>query len=323
MVGGALNTTSLERRYEQAFAVRQKHFPDQISFFAPGLKRYAIPEFEPRSPNAFLPISLTGAGCALDCDHCNKKILEPMIPLNGREGLYELCKRLAQKGTEAVLISGGSTKSGEVPFLKHIEDIRRIKQELGLRIIMHTGLVTDPAMAEALQTAGVDGVALDIIGHNDTIRQVYHLDADVEDFERSLQVLSDHGLSLRPHIILGLHYGQFRGEYHALEMIARHCVHALVIVILVPMHGTKMCGVLPPSLEEVEGFFLEARQALPSTNLMLGCARPLGAYKEQVDRKAVDAGLNGIAYPAEGIIGYARQRGLQPVFIENACSCGC
>ena len=42
--------------------------------------------------------------------------------------------------------------------------------------------------------------------------------------------------------------------------------------------------------------------------------------KREIDRLAVDAGLNGIAYPAEGIVAYAQQRGLEPSFV-NAC-CG-
>jgi hypothetical protein len=53
---------------------------------------------------------------------------------------------------------------------------------------------------------------------------------------------------------------------------------------------------------------------------MLGCARPLGEAKAEIDRAAIDAGLNGIAYPAEGIVSYARTRGLEPAFL-NAC-CG-
>ena len=53
---------------------------------------------------------------------------------------------------------------------------------------------------------------------------------------------------------------------------------------------------------------------------MLGCARPLGEMKTAVDRLAIDAGFNGIAYPAEGIVNYAEQRGLTPEFV-NAC-CG-
>ncbi len=67
-------------------------------------------------------------------------------------------------------------------------------------------------------------------------------------------------------------------------------------------------------------FFAHTRMTLPESPVMLGCARPAGQSKLQTDRAAVDAGLNGIAYPTEGIITYARQRGLQPKLI-NAC-CG-
>ncbi|HHS95047.1 MAG TPA: radical SAM protein, partial [Phaeodactylibacter sp.] len=73
-----------------------------------------------------------------------------MIPLDHKRGLFNMAKTLQAKGTEAMLISGGSMKNGQVPFLKHIPDIIRIKKELGMKIIMHTGLV-DEQMAQALQ----------------------------------------------------------------------------------------------------------------------------------------------------------------------------
>ena len=81
-----------------------------------------------------------------------------------------------------------------------------------------------------------------------------------------------------------------------------------------------MRDVEPPPLEEIGPFFEAARRALPETPIMLGCARPLGAMKVEIDRLAIDAGLNGIAYPADGIVAYAESRGLDPVF-NNAC-CG-
>ena len=316
----SLSTTS--NLQEQAFAVRRANFSDEIKFFAPGLKHYSIPGFEQKNPLAFLPISLTGSGCALDCDHCNKKILEPMIPLDQKAGLFNMCQKLAQKGTESVLISGGSKKTGEVPFMKHIGDIRRIKEELGMKIIMHTGLVLKESEAIALKAAGVDGVAIDIIGANETIKEVYHLDATVDDYDRSLALLSAHGLSLRPHIILGLHYGKFLGEHAALDMIAKYPIHSLILVILVPMHETNMWGIDPPDPAEVSEFFFQARLKMPDTYIMLGCARPLGEYKKIVDRAAVEAGINGIAYPAEGIIAFSESMGLRPTFFENSCSCG-
>lgn len=305
----------------QAFSIRQANFPNDITFHAPGLKHFSIDGFEQKKRNSFLPISITGSGCALNCDHCDSHILDPMIPLDAREGLFNLCKRLAKEGTEAVLISGGSQKNGQVPFLKHLDDLKRIKSELGLKVIMHTGLVSEE-MAKGLQEVGVDGVALDIIGANETIKQVYHLDLTVDDYDYSLNILSKYGLSLRPHIILGLHYGKFLGEYQALEMIKKYPVHALVIVIFMPLHNTPMRDTVPPDTDEVAAFFNDARQAMPDTKILLGCARPGGDYKRIVDIAAVDAGLNGIAYPAEGVIEHAISKGLTPKFFENSCSCG-
>jgi uncharacterized radical SAM superfamily protein len=305
----------------RAFTMRQKYFGNDITFHAPGLKSYSIDGFEQKNPNAFLPISLTGSGCALACDHCDSKILEPMLPLNPREGLFSMCERLAKSGMEAVLISGGSQKNGQVPFMKHIHEIARVKKELGLKIIMHTGLV-DETMAKGLKDAGVDGVALDIIGANETIKEVYHLNATTEDFDRSLEVLTKYGLSLRPHIILGLHYGKMLGEFKALEMISKYPVHALILVILTPLHDTPMRGVTPPDPEEVAAFFQQSRLQMPDTKILVGCARPSGEYKKIVDLAAVDAGLNGIAYPAEGVIEHALAKGLEPKFFENSCSCG-
>jgi len=306
---------------EQAFAIRKANFCDDIKFYAPGLKSYNIPEFEQKNPNAFLPISVTGNACALDCDHCDTRILDPMIPLDLEEGIFGMCKNMKAKGTESVLISGGSMRNGQVPFLRHIEDIKRVKDELGMKIIMHTGLVSEE-MAEGLEWAGVDGVALDIIGAEETIEKVYHMNTTVADFDATLERLTRHGLSIRPHIIMGLHYGQFLGEYNALEMIKKYPTHALILVILTPLHDTPMKDVEPPPTDEVEEFYQKARIAMPDTNILVGCARPGGDYKKVVDIAAVNAGLNGIAYPAEGVIDFARSKGLQPSFYEDSCSCG-
>jgi len=94
----------------------------------------------------------------------------------------------------------------------------------------------------------------------------------------------------------------------------------LVLVILMPLSGTPMAAVIPPSSREITDFFKFARNTLPNEKIMLGCARPLGQYKATIDRAAIDLGFNGIAYPAQGKVEYAEKRGLKPEFI-NAC-CG-
>jgi uncharacterized radical SAM superfamily protein len=318
---GQAYTPDMQQAMDRAFAARREHFPDEITFHAPGLRRYRTAEYTDQDHRRFVSISLTGAECALACDHCNMNILKSMAPLpRSGASLFDMCSELARQGAGGVLISGGSNKKGRVPLLKHIHDLIRVQRELGLTIRVHPGIPDEETVA-ALAEVGIDGAMMDIIGENDTIRDVYHLpNTTTEDYEQALALLDRYDVPSIPHIILGLHYGQMRGEHKALEIIARHRHRAVVLVILMPLSGTLMVHVTPPPVEEITSFFAHARLTLPESPLMLGCARPIGQSKLQTDRAAVDAGFNGIAYPTEGIISYARQRGLQSKLI-NAC-CG-
>ena len=301
------------------FLHRMQTFGPGVEFFAPGLKRWQTNEWQPRKARAFMPVSVTGTACALSCDHCETKVLQGMATVPKEGGLFELAKTLRDQGTEGLLISGGSTRTGEVPLRPHLEDMGRIREELGLKIIVHSGVVV-PEIARGLAEAGVEGVMLDIIGADETIRDVYHMDLRAEDFDRSLELLANEGLTILPHIVLGLHYGQFLGEENALEMIARYPVSTLILVVLTPLSGTLMEDLPPPPLEDVVSFFATARQRMPDTRINLGCGRPMGAMKVAMDKAAIDHGLNGIAYPAEGIVDYARSSGLDPELYEYCCS---
>lgn len=301
------------------FETRRANFPDVVEFYAPGLKRWQTAEWRPENPRRFLPVSVTGSACALQCDHCRGSVLEGMVSTRVEEDLFAVASRLKAQGTEGLLVSGGSSRSGGVPLTRHLAHVPRIREELGMKVIAHSGVVS-PALAEALAAACVDGVMLDVIGADETIRDVYHLDLTVADFERSLALLADRGLRIIPHIVLGLHYGRFLGEHRALELIGRYPVSTLILVVLVPLVGTPMEHLPPPPVEDVVAFFETARLAMPATKVNLGCARPLGEMKRVLDRAAIDCGLNGIAYPGEGVIAYARSRGLEPRLYEYCCS---
>lgn len=301
------------------FAARRENFEDVIEFYAPGLKRWETSEWTPTNAKRFLPISVTGQACALQCDHCSAKVLKGMISVKADENLYELAKRLKTEGTDGILVSGGSMKNGGVPLLWHLDDIARIREELGMRVVVHSGVV-NPLTAEGLAKVGVDAVMLDIIGADETISDVYHLDLTTEDFERSLELLAEQELRIIPHIVLGMHYGRFLGEHNALDMISRYPVSTLIIVVLVPLVGTPMEQIPPPPVDECVDFFGAARLAMPDTKINLGCGRPMGEVKVQLDQGAIDQGLNGIAYPADGAIGYAAAKGLRPDFYEYCCS---
>ena len=303
----------------EGLAIRRAHFPNRMRFHTPGLKRYRISDYQDQNPAEFVSISLTGTSCALSCEHCKTGVLRGMTDLRGFDGsLFDLCAELSRKGARGVLISGGSDSKGRVPLAAHLEDLVRVRRELGLKIRVHAGL-PDETTCRGLGEADIDGAMIDVIGHLDTIRDVYHLDAAPEDFETVLARLERHRVPTVPHIIIGLHFGRFLGEHQALEMIARHPPKLLVLVILMPLTGTPMADVEPPSLEAIGEFFEISRKTLPKTPVMLGCARPLGEMKVAIDRLAVDAGLNGIAYPAEGIVDYARGRRLEPEFIDACC----
>ncbi len=301
------------------FATRSSNFDDVMEFYAPGLKRWETSEWKPTNPRRFLPVSVTGSACALQCDHCQAKVLDGMISVKAEENLFELAKRLQAGGTDGLLVSGGSTRTGGVPLLFQLDHIARIREELSMRVVVHSGVVS-PIIAEGLAKVGVDAVMLDIIGADETIRDVYHLDLTTEDFDRSLALLADQDIRIIPHVVLGMHYGKFLGEHRALEMIAAYPVSTLIIVILVPLVGTPMEHIPPPPVDECADFFAEARATLPTTKINLGCGRPMGAMKIELDRAAVDHGLNGIAYPAEGIINYAVEQGLRPDLYEYCCS---
>ena len=299
--------------------LRKRHFGAAMEFYAPGLKRWQTQEWTPERANRFLALSVTGTACALQCDHCKTKVLQGMPMVSREEGLFDLARRLKTQGTEGILVSGGSSKTGEVPLAVHFEDMRRVRDELGLKVIVHSGVVT-PELAAGLAGAGVDGVMLDVIGADETIDQVYHLDLTADDFERSLELLAERDMRILPHIVLGLHYGRFLGEHNALEMIRRYPVSTLILVVLTPLVGTPMAHLEPPPASAVIDFFAHARAAMPETPVNLGCGRPMGEMKITLDQAAVDHGLNGIAYPAEGIVEYARASGLEPELYEYCCS---
>ncbi|XUM19837.1 hypothetical protein ACRAVF_19425 [Bradyrhizobium oligotrophicum S58] len=50
-----------------------------MRFYTPTFRAYASEELKGCGKASFPAFSITGAACALNCDHCQAKILEPMI----------------------------------------------------------------------------------------------------------------------------------------------------------------------------------------------------------------------------------------------------
>jgi hypothetical protein len=68
-------------------ASRVRGCQTSIRFSTPTFKEYTTSEIQGCGKNSFPAFSVTAGACALDCDHCQAKILEPMIPATTPEML--------------------------------------------------------------------------------------------------------------------------------------------------------------------------------------------------------------------------------------------
>ena len=290
----------------------------RIRFYAPSFIHYKNRYF--RSPHeAFPSISITGSLCALKCKHCNGRVLDTMVPSMTPEGLFDVCVKLKKNGAIGCLISGGCLPDGSVPMDKFIDVIAKIKQELGLTVVVHTGVIDLPT-AKRLKAAGVDAALIDIIGSDETIREIYHLDVTVSDYEQSLQAFHESGIPFVPHVLVGLHYGKLKGELEALKMIANYSPSAVITIAFMPIRGTPMENVNPPEPEDIARILASARLLLPETPIVLGCMRPKGEPRKKIDLLAVKAGVDAIAFPVEEAIQLAESLNLDISFSSLCCS---
>jgi len=292
--------------------------PKQTVVFAvPGSRRYENDYFT-NNPYSFANVSITGKECARGCAHCKGRVLEWMTPAPTPERLRLVVDNLTERGCKGLLVSGGADRSGEVPLLPYV-DALSYARDRGFRVVVHSGLI-DQETARGLKDAGVEQVMLEVVADEDTIRDVLHMDCTPEDFLHSMLACRSVGLSIAPHVVIGLHFGSIRSESQALRTIREAEPRAVVLVVLQPLRDTPMAAVRPPSVEQVQSIMAVAREYYPDTPLALGCAGPRGLAKGRIEQIAIDTGMDAIAYPEVGTIAYAESKGLGWEFSELCCS---
>lgn len=308
----------LKKVLSDARKVSWENFGKKIRFYAPSFAYYRTRYFR-SSPIAFPSISVTGSFCALGCKHCDRRVLDTMIPALAPEELIDVCVDLKKRGSVGCLISGGCLPDGSVPLNRFVDAIAQIKQNLGLTVVVHTGVI-NLSTAERLRKAGVDAALIDVIGSDETIGEIYQLNVKVDDYRRSLEALHKSGIPTVPHVLVGLHYGKLKGEFRALKIISEHSPSAVIIIALMPIHGTPMENVNPPKPEDVAKVLITARHMMPKIPIALGCMRPKGEHRIRTDRLAVEAGVNAIAFPTKEAINLAESMGLEITFSSLCCS---
>lgn len=308
----------LEKFLEISRNISWKNFGKKIKFYVPSFTNYNI-SYIASQPFSFPSISITGKFCSLNCKHCNGKLLNTMIPVSSPEYLFEVCKNLKNNGAFGCLISGGCSSNGSVPIDEYITIIGNIKRDLGLKVVVHTGIVNSDT-ARKLKKANVDAAMLDIIGSNETIQEICRMNACVKDYKKSMKFLQDFQVPFVPHILVGLNYGRIKGEFKAIEIISKYQPSAVILIAFKPIIGTQMEKNKPPIPEDIIRILISTRLKLPNTPIMLGCIRPMGEHRVKTDILAIKAGVNGIAFPSKEAIHLAKDIGLKISFSPICCS---
>ena len=269
----------------------------------------------PRFPS----VSVTGSRCELMCAHCKAHYLVHMPDVSNPEKLKRFSVEHERGGGVGLLVSGGSTAEGRVPLKRFLPTLTWVKENTGLILNLHTGML-DMREAEEVASTGADIVSVDVVGSEETLRDVYGLGVSVEEYGATLTNLRDAGAaSVAPHICVGLHYGEVRGEQTALEQSLAIEPEVVVFLGLIPTAGTPMLGVAPPPIDEIVGLMGEAKRLSPGTDVALGCMRGRG-YKTELEWQAIEAGAERVASASRSTMRRAAENGYEVKRLDGCCA---
>ncbi|MBO8168411.1 MAG: radical SAM protein [Thermoanaerobacteraceae bacterium] len=288
--------TDLTALVNTAWMLRKIHFPASIQF---------------NYPTGTKVLSVTGSHCSLNCAHCGGHYLKNMTPL---QHISADCQAGNLHDCTSCLISGGCDSHGKVPLASNWELLKKLKATK--RMNLHVGLVSEEEAKKLPEVCDV--VSFDMVGDDETIREVYGLDKSASDYRKSYNILRKY-VKVLPHICIGLRGGKISGEYRVLEMLAEDGADGLVFIVFSPTKNTRYAAKEPPPLEEVVKVFATARRMFPHIPIHLGCMRPKGRYREKLDVLAVRCGVNKIVVPTKKAVETAKNLGLKISYGEECC----
>ncbi|MFX1452566.1 MAG: radical SAM protein [Promethearchaeota archaeon] len=264
--------------------ITKKNFGDVLKIYNP-TKRFPA-------------ISITGIECDLECEHCNKKYLKGMKDIVDSRDLEHFLMKLYKNNGVGALISGGSRQDGSVPILDYLDTIQKVKRNTNLIINTHTGLLNNET-AKKLAEAKVDIVSFDVNMDEEVVKNIYHLNIELSEYKRAIDLLIKNNLNIVPHICVGLYYGTLNKELDSIKFIKETLINpSLVVVIaLIPPKNSKL-KFKNPKPEDIAKIIALLRFIFPKTEISLGCMRPRGHMKTEVEKYAVKAGITRIEIPS-------------------------
>ncbi len=287
-----LNEEEFKPFFILAQEIKKKIFNNDLKVYIPNVK--------------FPAVSITGGECALKCEHCNKKYLNGMKSLVTNEDLEAFLLDLDKNEGLGILLSGGCEPDGSVPLLNYLNIIKKIKTKTNLIINTHTGLLNEET-AEKLANAGVDIVSFDINMDEEVIRNIYHLEKKLDDYKRAVDLLRKYNLNIVPHICAGLYYGKLHKELDSIRFIKESGMNPSIIVIIAlipPKSNNKFERPTPLDIAKV---IAVTRFIFPNTEISLGCMRPRGDIKIEIEKHALKAGITRIEIPSPKTLKYLKK----------------
>lgn len=250
---------------------------------APGLRPLFFSNPKPIAffPEKTLPLSASGNKCDLNCKHCQGHYLKNMLTIK------DLKQQIPSK-IKSILVSGGSDSNGLVYSLTEA-NYAALAKKYSLNV--HRGITTKKDLR--LLEKFADTVSIDLHGDNEVIKNILNLEYSYQDFFNSYLLLREN-LRTVPHLLIGLGRN-FNGENKVIDFLTQHPPSALVLLVYRP--GGSLGGLAPP-LKVLIPLLAEIRAKLANIPLIMGCMRPGGIYRQQLDQKIIDLGFNGIVNPA-------------------------
>jgi uncharacterized radical SAM superfamily protein len=290
----SLEPEELDPFLDLAQKITQKNFGNILKIYNP-TKRFPA-------------ISITGSNCALNCEHCNKKYLKGMKQLTENPDLERFLFDLHNNDGIGALISGGSDLDGSVPLLNFLDTIKKVKAETNLIINTHTGLLNEET-AKKLAEADVDIISFDINMDEDVIRKIYHLNKKLDEYKRAINLLTKYKLNIVPHVCVGLYYGKFHKELESLKFIKDTLKDPplIVVIVLIPPKNSKV-RFETPQPEVIAKTIALIRFIFPTTEISLGCMRPRGIIKIEVEKLALKAGITRIEIPSKDTLKWLKNQ---------------
>ncbi len=304
-----LDVNDLEPFFNLANKITLQNFENQLKIYTPNKR--------------FPAISITGSECALGCEHCDKKYLKGMKPLQNNADLENYLTELSKNNGVGALISGGCDPDGAVPLIGFLDTVKKVKDQTNLIINVHTGLLNEET-AKKLAEANVDIISFDINMDNEVIKDIYHLNKELDDYKRAVSLLKKYNLNIVPHICVGLYYGRLHKELESIKFLKEINPSLIVLIALIPPKSSKeykKTKFETPKPIDIAKIVATIRFLSPKTEISLGCMRPRKNLKIEIEKYAVRAGITRIENPSKKTINWVKKRNPEVKFKFYSSCC--